>query len=167
MMKKRLVLVGLFLFFLMPTFAAAQLKQDTRTDVASALVRPDGIQGIVGLLGLDPNRFSMNHSYSLSFGSFGGQSISQGLYLNTMKYQFSDPLKMYVQIGFQHQPLGSLGRNSLSQNQIFLSGAGVEYKPSDKFRLQFEFGQQPNSRYSPYRRYGYRHSFFEEREENK
>ncbi len=154
MIKKKLLLTTLFCIFL-PTVLSAQLKQDTQTDFARALVKPNKIESMVGLLGLDPTRFSMSHSYTFSVGSFGGESFSQGLYLNTMAYQLSNPITMYLQLGFQHQPISNLGQNDLNQNQLFLSGAGFEYKPSEKFQFRMEFSQQPNSPYySRYSSYG-------------
>ena len=139
-------LTGLIVcLFLLPTLAFGQLKQDGKINMVQALTKP---QTLVGLIGLDPNKFSMSHSYSLSFTSFGGQSYNQGLYLNTMMYQLSNPIKMYFQFGVQHQPFGQ--NEFQSQSQAFVSGAGFEYKPSDNFKIQLEFSQQPNSFYSPY-----------------
>ncbi len=90
-------LTGLIVCLLiLPTLAFGQLKQDGKINMAQALTKP---KTLVGLIGLDPNKFSMSHSYSLSFTSFGGQSYNQGLYLNTMMYQLSNPIKMYFQFG--------------------------------------------------------------------
>lgn len=126
----------------------AQLKKDTNVKMSQALTHSNKLQSLVGLLGLDPTKFSMSHSYSMMFSSVGGHSFSQGLYLNTMKYQFSDPLSMFVQVGFSHQPFGNLGNDNLqTRNQLFLSGAGLEYKPSENFKLQFQFSQTPGSLY--------------------
>jgi hypothetical protein len=168
---KRLNLTLLLLLALLPTLVFAQLKRDATVDVAKALTQPASkIQGIVGLLGLDPTRFSMSQSYSLSFTTGGGHSYNQGLYLNTMRYQLADPLSMYLQLGFVHQPLGNLGQNSLQQqSEFFVSGAGLEYKPSDNLKFQFEFSQRPSS-YSPYYPYNYynrfeRNSLFEKEED--
>jgi hypothetical protein len=105
--------------------------------------------------------------------SAGGHTANQGLYLNTMRYQFSNPLSMYLQVGFQHQPFGNLTGNELAGqgNQVFVSGAGVRYEPSSKLRLQVEFSQVPNTYFSPYRynsfgsfynRMGYRRSPFDD-----
>ena len=139
-------LTGLIVcLFVLPTLAFGQLKQDGKINMAQALTKP---QTLVGLIGLDPGKFSMSHSYSLSFTSFGGQSYNQGLYLNTMMYQLSNPIKMYLQFGVQHQPFGQ--NEFQSQSKAFVAGAGFEYKPSENFKVQFEFSQQPNSFYSPY-----------------
>ena len=137
--------------FLLPVVAFPQTRKDANVDMAKALRRPGGVQGIVGLLGLDPNKFSMSHSYTLSFASVGGHAINQGLYLNTMTYRLSNPLTMYLQVGLQHQLSGSQPEGSnLARNQLFISRAGFEYKPSENMKLQFEFSQTPSSYYSPY-----------------
>jgi hypothetical protein len=73
-----------------------------------------------------------------------------------MRYQLSNPLAMYLQFGFLHQPFGDLGEKNLNQgSEVFVSGAGLEYQPSENFRLQFEFSQRPSSYYpySPYNSY--------------
>jgi hypothetical protein len=151
----------LILLLLFPVLAFAQLKQDAQVDMAKALTQPTTkIQGLVGLLGLDPAKFSMSQSYSLSFVTGGGHTYNQGLYLNTMRYQFSNPLSMYLQLGFVHQPFGNLGEENLKQgSDVFVSGAGLEYKPSENFKLQLEFSQQPRS-YYPYYPYRSYHRFY-------
>ncbi len=155
-------LIALFI----PAFAFAQLKQDTKVNMAQALTQPTKIHSIFSSIGLDPTKFSMSQSYSLSFMSFGGQSINQGLYLNTMQYQFSNPLSVYLQIGYQHQPFGSLGQQNLNNNRLFISRAGLEFKPSDNFKMQFEFEQSPNSYYNRYNRLN-RSNVWMNREEGK
>lgn len=150
-MMKRSLLASLFVLF--PVLIFGQMKQDTKVNMSKALTQPTKIQSIVGLLGLDPNRFSMSHSYSLSVGSFGGNSYNQGLYLNTMRYQISNPLSAFVQLGFSHQPFRQQNSQFGQQDQFFVSGAGLKYKPSENFQVQFEFSQRPNSYYSPYNYY--------------
>lgn len=146
--KKLSVLILCTLLF--PSFVFSQLKKEEKVDMAKALTYPTKLQSIVGLIGLDPAKFSMSQSYSLSFTSFGGHSFSQGLYLNTMKYQLSNPITMYLQIGFLNQPFSRLGLQSPYDNRLFVSGAGFEYKPSESFKLQLEFSQTPGTLYNPY-----------------
>jgi len=147
-MKNRIFLSVVFALSVVPVLAFGQLKQDTQINMAKALVRPR-IQTIVGLLGLNPAKFSMSQSYSLSFATAGGHSFSQGLYLNTMRYQFSSPLSMFLQVGFQHQPFGQLGSDLKVDSQVFISAAGFEFKPSENLQLQFRFSQSPGVGYSP------------------
>lgn len=170
MNKTRFAIIALCMLF--PTFTLAQLKQDTKLDVAKALVQPKP-EGLLSLIGLDPARFSMNHSYSFMVGSIGGDTYNQGLYLNTMRYRFSDPLSMYLQVGFQHQPFTNQASQFNQNNNVFVSGAGVQYKPSDNFKVQFEFSQRPAGAYaSPYhQRPGSKwyldHSLFDKADEEK
>ncbi len=151
-MKKQSIRFTMILFFILPGLSFAQLRQNTHINMAKALTQPTKIQSIVGLLGLDPSKFSMSQSYSLSFASIGGRSISQGLYLNTIGYQFSNLLSMYVRLGFSHQPFGKLAGDFQPGNQLFISGAGFEYKPTESLKLQFEYSQTPGFNYSPYPR---------------
>jgi len=145
-MKSKFVLVLFVAFFSLPLIAFGQRKQDTKTNFANALATPK-VQDVVSLLGLDPNKFSMSHSYSLSFGSIGGYGYNQGLYLNTMRYQLSDPLSFHLQLGIQHHPFGNQIGDYQLQNSAFISSAGMEYKPADNFKLQLEFSQRPSSYY--------------------
>ncbi|MCH8874874.1 hypothetical protein IH824_19285 [candidate division KSB1 bacterium] len=125
-------LTGLIVCLLiLPTLAFGQLKQDGKINMVQALTKP---KTLVGLIGLDPNKFSMSHSYSLSFTSFGGQSYNQGLYLNTMMYQLSNPIKMYFQFGVQHQPFGQ--NEFQSQSQLFLElGLNISPRIISKYNL--------------------------------
>ncbi len=124
----------------------AQSKQGTNIDVAKALSNPR-VESIVSLLGLDPNKFDMSHSYSLSFASAGGNTYNQGLYLNTMTYKLLPPLTVRMQFGLLHQPFGSnLGGNT-NQAQAFISSAGVEFNPTENLKMQFEYSRRPGSYY--------------------
>ena len=153
---KRRNLLPILLLLVVPSLVLSQKKENTKLDMAHALTQPTKIQSIVGLLGLDPMRFSMSHSYSLSFSSFGGNAYHQGLYLNTMNYEVSDKLSTYLQVGVRHHPFAGRDSQFNGQNQIFLSGAGLQYQPAENLSVQFEFSQQPD--YNPYR---YRSSLFQ------
>jgi hypothetical protein len=98
----------------------------------------------------------MSHSFSLSYFSFGGQSISQSMYLNTLNYQISDPLSLSVQWGIRAFPHNTLGNNStLLNGGLFFSGAELNYRPTDNLFIKFEVNRMPyyNSYRYPYRPY--------------
>lgn len=146
-MENKTLLKTAFLVLFLPALVSAQFKKDANVDMTHALTKPSNVQNMVGLFGLDPNKFTMSHSYTLSFGSFGGNSMTQGIYLNTMQYQISNPLTMYLQLGFIHRPFADFGQQNFGKHDFFVSGAGLEYKPSENFKVQFEFSQQPHSFY--------------------
>lgn len=153
-MKRTQVLAALFVTLALPALAFGQLKEQTKPPSFSQLLTQglSAPRGLAGLLGLNPNRFTMQQSYSLSYLSAGGNGYSQGLYLNTMSYQVSDPLSVSLQWGMMNQPLGTLGVSPLYQSGFFFSGANVEYKPSDKFSVGLQINSYPASNYySPYR----------------
>jgi hypothetical protein len=110
------------------------------------------VQKPIGLLNsfLDPNRFSMDQSYTLSFMSSGRQSTNLGMYLNTMTYQISDPLLMQLRVGYLHQPLGRMNSVPSSfNNTFFVQGAQLLYHPSKSLRISLEYQSIP-SMMSPY-----------------
>ncbi len=154
-MKRTKVFAAVIGAVLVPTLSFGQLKEQTKPISFSQLLSQglSAPKGLVGLLGLNPNRFSMQQSYSLSYLTSRGNGYSQGVYLNTMSYQVSDPLSVAVQWGVMNQPLSSFGAAPLYQSGFFFSGANLEYKPSDKFSVGLQINSHPNSNYyySPYR----------------
>lgn len=99
---------------------------------------------------IDPNKFSMSQSYSLSFMSSGRQSTNVGLYLNTMNYQISDPLLMQVRVGYMHQPLGGMSSQTSQNGNVFLQRAMLQYKPTDSMTFTVDYQQIPYNTLSPY-----------------
>ena len=92
----------------------------------------------------------MSHSYSLSYVSFGKQGSTQGLYLNTMNYRFSDPLLMQVRIGYLHQPFGGPGHLNAIDNNLFLQRAMLQYRPSTNFSITVDYQVLPSPMVYPY-----------------
>jgi hypothetical protein len=155
MQYKHIVLFAVVLL-LLPVVAFGQLKEQQKSRPFSQILT-SGLtqaQGLAGLIGLDPNRFSMQQSFSLSYISLGGHGYSQGVYLNTMAYRFSDPLKISLQWGVLNQPLGNFGVPSLYQSGFFFSGASLEYKPSRNLSIGLQVNRTPGGWLgSPYRNY--------------
>jgi len=143
MQKKWVVLLFVFL----PLIVRAQFKSQKSAifKPSDLIYRPTGI--FSGLL--DPSKFHMSQSYSLSFFSYGKAMLNQGLYLNTMSYRFSDPLWMQVQIGYLHQPFGQTSGIMSSNGKLFLHRASVVYTPSEKFTVMFDYQSMPVM-FSPY-----------------
>jgi hypothetical protein len=134
-----------------PILAFGQFRNEAKSSIfkpSELFRRTSGIlDGVI-----DPTRFSMTQSYSLSFFSLGGQSFNQGLYLNTMNYRISDPLMARLQIGYLHQPLGGTGLTGSSAGQFFVRSASLEYKPSEKTQIYFDYQSMPAASISPFTR---------------
>lgn len=119
----------------------------------SSMIKPgEMVQKPAGFLNqlIDPNKFSMSQSYSLSFLSDGRQSANVGLYLNTMNYQFSDPLRMQVRVGYMHQPLGGATLQNNQNGSVFLQRAMLQYKPFENLTFTLDYQQLPHAPMSPY-----------------
>lgn len=167
-MKKTLIFTVLIVSFF-PYLMFGQLKnQDKPVQIKQEIIQPLKDQ-FFGLSIFDPSKFSMSHSISMSYFSLGGKGISQNLYLNTMTYQIATPLLLKVQWGIQNFPYNSLAKNHPAfQNGFFLSGAELEYKPSDKLEMKLQINSMPGYMYNPYL-YGnpfrpYRSSFSDEKD---
>jgi hypothetical protein len=134
-----------------PVLAFGQYRSEAKTSIfkASELFRRTSgiLDGVI-----DPSRFKMTQSYSLSFFSLGGQSFNQGLYLNTLNYRISDPLTARLQVGYLHQPLGGAGLTGSSAGRFFVRSASLEYKPSEKTQLFFDYQSMPAASISPFTR---------------
>jgi hypothetical protein len=117
-MKKMAVSVGLLAVMLCFTTALAQFKTsiEPRSTVAESILKSDDGGLLFGLF--DPNNFSMHHSFSLSYQTFGGQGLSMGMYTNSMMYRFSDNLDVNADISLMASPYNTLGK----QYQSSLSG---------------------------------------------
>ena len=156
-MRKILIIT---LVFLVPCVCLGQFKIKTnRSANISTLDDPAGrAQGLVSLVGLDPSRFSMSQSYQVGYLSSGSRGFSQGMYLNTMTYEFSIPLLVSVQWGIASQPLSGFGTSPLMKSGPFISGTQLLYKPWKNTFIKLEYSQIPNSNsygglYNRYNRY--------------
>jgi len=148
----RKIYIAIALLLIIPLSAFGQLRdQDKPISIKQEILRPQG-DGFLGLGILDPSRFSMSHSISMSYFSVGEGGVSQSLYLNTMTYQIASPLMLRVQWGLQSFPYNSIAKdNPAFKSGFILSNAELKYKPSDKFEMKFQFSQSPYSMYNRYR----------------
>ena len=90
----------------------------------------------------DPSRLTMRQSYSLGFYSGGGQSGSIGYYLNSIEYQFSNPLRIRVDLGYLHSPTSLFsGRSSTLNSGAFVPGLAIDWRPQKNilFRLDYRY----------------------------
>ncbi|MBN2105437.1 hypothetical protein JW835_15465 [bacterium] len=146
-----------FVAVLMILLISLSVFSQDLTDKKSVFKPSELVQKPSGFLNylIDPAKFEMSHSYSLSYLSSGDRSTNVGLYLNTMTYRFSDPLLMQLRIGYMHQPFGG-DRSTLSSQQgnFFLQGAHLLYRPTKNMIISFDYESYPFMMVSPYR-YGW------------
>jgi len=145
-MKKLLIVI-----LLIPALVFGQLKNNEKMiDIRNEILKPL-LNNTIGLSLIDPAKLTMSHSYSLSYYSIGGESVSQSLYLNTLNYQIADPLSLSIQWGIQSFPHNTFNSNHPAFNSgLFFSGAELNYRPTDNLFLKFQVSRYPYYNNSPY-----------------
>jgi hypothetical protein len=147
-MKNLKLLVILFL--ILPIASFGQLKKDvSKPNISNTLNTAAYANGLLGFL--DPSRLTMQHSFSMSYMSFGGGGMMVNTYMNTLNYQFSDKLFLTTNLGIMNSPYNSFGTNNgLNQTQFF-GGAELMYLPSKNTVLSIRFDSTPFM-YQPFMR---------------
>lgn len=120
------------------------------------------------LLGfINPNNFSMRHSFNVSMMNTATGSVSLTSYVNSMNYSFSKDLNISADVKVQYSPFASsragTSYSTALQNNlsgIFLSRASMNYKISDNAVINLEYRRYDESDYfnnymNPYGYYGY------------
>ncbi len=92
----------------------------------------------------NPEKLKMRQSYSLWYSSSSRGSQSLAMYLNSIEYQISDPLKLQLNLGYLHRP-GAVARSGVAalENGKLLPGISLSWKPSENFFLRLNYQQSP------------------------
>lgn len=146
---KRLILLSVAIFSL-NTFGQFKGSGFPEESIKEGIVSQQTGSSIFSFLNSDS--FHMNHSYSLSYSSFGGQGLALGVYTNSMLFNLSNNFNIQVDASIVHSPYSSLGKNfSNSLAGIYLSRAAINYKPWDDVYISVQYQNVPNY-YYPYSR---------------
>jgi len=154
-MEKKLILVPVVFAIIFCSFSIsqAQLKdgQTKATDYSGPIVKQNDPSDGANL----GNFFNvkMNHSYSVNFGTFGGQVQNFNAYTNTMQFFFSEKLTGRVDLSLIHSPFSNNNLNGFNADQevqFILQNAELNYKLSENSSLQLRVNQYPQGYgYSP------------------
>ena len=129
--------IAILILFLFPMVVSAQVAPDlqNKSYVSNSAVSL-----------FDPSKLTMNHSYSLSYYSGGGRSGNIGLYMNSIEYAFSDPLKIRIDLGYLHTPSRLFsGSSSTMNNGIIIPGISLDWQPNEHFNFRLDYRQRPQS----------------------
>jgi hypothetical protein len=154
-------------FLLICSAVSAQFKaeSDNRPDIRSGIVKNNSFGSLLGFI--NPDNFSMRHSFGLSYTAFGGYGgAALGVYTNSLSYKFNDQLKLETDISIVNSPYNSFGKDFSKQiNGIYLNRAQLTFKPSDNMNIFIQYRNIPAG-FSPYGFSGYspfyRDSYFNE-----
>jgi hypothetical protein len=138
----------LTIVLILPVLSFGQLKKDLKQpDFSNVLTQPSNPASVFSFL--DPSKLKMGHSVSMSYSSFGGESVVMNSYMNTIDYQFNDQLSLRTNIGIMASPYNSMPNNSYLNNQQFFGGAELNYRPSKDMFLSLKFESMPYNYYRP------------------
>jgi len=119
--------------WMLPILAVAQFR--TQPSIKDALTSPTTALG--GLF--SPERFQMQHTFSVGFMSFGGgNSLMMNSYVNTINYRFNNNLFLRLNLGLFSTPYNTFSGNVQQNTTQFFGGAELMYRPNDK--MQFYIG---------------------------
>lgn len=140
----------LFALLALSAVAQAQFRgsEPVRPNAADGVVQESSPMPILGFI--DMNKFSMNHSISMSYNSFGGESLGLTKYTNTIRYQLAAPLSVRADISMQYSPFNSLPAAFQNDfNKIYLERAQIDYRPTDDMRISLQY-RNLSGYYNPY-----------------
>lgn len=139
------------------SLSSAQFKSQVEQENQVSIHRLGGDSSPLGYLfgWFNPDKFTMRHSFDLSYASFAGHGLSLGTYTNTMQYAFDDNLNARADIAFSFSPYSSLSTlNKKDLSGVYLKNAEVNYKPWENTQISLSFHQ------APYYGYGYYSPFY-------
>ena len=136
-MKKCIILL---LLVLVPVIGFAQFKSQTKMPSFSRVLTHPTNNLILGFI--NPDRLDMHHSFSMSYMTFGKQSLMVNSYMNTINYQISNPLWLRLNLGIMNSPYNSLPNSSLNKTQFF-GGAELFYRPGENSLIRIGVDVRP------------------------
>ncbi len=146
----------IFLALLIPLAGYGQLKKDTKQpNISKSLESIYQNDVFVGFL--DPARFNMSHSFSVSYMGYGGGGAMVNSYVNTLNYMFSENLYLTTKLGIMNSPYNSIPGNNFLNEVEFFGGAELKFIPSKNSVISLRFEKVPGF-YSP-GYYNYRNPF--------
>lgn len=146
---KKMVYMQLVLAFLfiVPALSHAQFKRDMGQPNISGILSNSQNDVLFGFL--DPSRMQMHHSFSMSYGGFGGNSMMLSAYTNFIDYQISDNLFLQTNLGIMTSPYNTFGNNFYLNKPKLFGGAKLEYKMNEHSSIMLQFQSNPYMMYRP------------------
>ncbi|MBK7106065.1 MAG: hypothetical protein IPH62_12355 [Ignavibacteriae bacterium] len=148
-MKK---LTFIFLVFISSlSFAQFKGEESKPIDIRSGILSENPISSLFSFI--NPENFSMNHSFGISYSSFGNNGLALGVYTNHLAYKFSEEFDFELDASLVNSPYNTLGDSfTKSINGFYIDNARINYNPSKDFNISLMFSNSP---YGYYNSYGY------------
>ena len=146
----RILYTCILIFFIPCGSLLGQLKSQVPKQNVGAMITGNNLSTTVPLL--DPTRFDMHHSFSMSTMSLGGQAMNVAAYTNIMTYELNHNLHLGTRFSLV-QPTGMMGPGNYGLNNTqFLYDANLQYRPSENTLIEFKMSNRPYyNRYNHHR----------------
>jgi len=148
-MKKSAVLLILAAFmFAGPVHTFAQFKSEAGKPNISRVLNNNATSYLFGLI--DPAKMQMHHSFSLSYGAFGGGAgMALSTYINTIDYRISRKLFLQTNLGIMNSPYNTFNKNFILNKPQFFGSAQLQYNVTDNMHLMLRVEKSPFMYYQP------------------
>ncbi len=155
---KKLILILLFISVGV-SFGQFREEFEKPKDIKGGLINDNPSSLMLGFF--NPQNFSMNHSFNLSYSAFSGHGVSLGVYTNRMMYKFSEDFDIQVDASLVTSPYNTFGDSFTDQiSGIYLSRAQLNYRPSENTNISIQYRQIPNGYGNPYGYSNFRNNGF-------
>lgn len=106
------------------------------------------------------DRFSMKHSFEMSYSAAGQNGLALGVYTNQMAFKFADNLTFLLDASLVNSPYNTFGDNfTKSINGVYITRAQLNYKLSESTNISVQYRSYPTGG-GFYRPYGYYNNYF-------
>ncbi|MEN9308845.1 MAG: hypothetical protein RL173_2777 [Fibrobacterota bacterium] len=131
--------LGLLLSILLCT-ASASFAQGFAPTFSGGGVVPSLGKGSSQPILVDPKRFQMRQSVTISAMAGGGSTLSQSYYQNSMEWKLSDPLTLHLDLGIM-APMSASGpmAQAYKPGAYLVPAVALEYKPSESVMMVLQY----------------------------
>jgi hypothetical protein len=142
----RISLITLVFVTLFSAASQAQFRSDVQKpepplNTAAAMKGGDFFSNL-----LDPERFSMHQSVSMSMVSSGIGSYGLSMFTNTFSYKASDNLFLSADVSAVYSPFSSFGKGFQDQmNGLYLTNARLDWKLGESTFMRVEYVGGPQT----------------------
>ena len=146
-MHMKTIIKGIAVLTILSALVVGQLRSTLPSRAMP--VNTQGLSHARNISILDPNRFSMNHSFGLSMMSAGNQSMTMGAYTNQMNYMLKDNLRLSTRFSLA-SPMSGMSpyaKNGMGGSQLFY-GASLDYQPTENLFVKFSMDNYPRYGFS-------------------
>jgi hypothetical protein len=104
---------------------------------------------------INPKNFSLKHSFSVQYITYGGNSVSLTSYTGTLSYKILENLQVSADVSMQYSPFASLNSATPSMNRefqnsltgVYLSRVSLAYKPAKNVFINIDYVNSPFNYY--------------------